>query len=155
MKLNFSLILQRILDMYIVVEPYLYDTSQVKYISSVLVHSNVYVLPCLFGRNCQYLLRERRLLSARNFKIDRKFILPSVIRGFKSPRIAGLVAGIWCWCNHVGTEQMQYSVSGTSWMYCFSNVVHSHWRLLVTVFVTVTNEILFWTGKLCNKSESC
>lgn len=43
--------LQRILDMYIAVELYLYDTSQVKYISSVLLHSNVYVLSCLFSRN--------------------------------------------------------------------------------------------------------
>lgn len=58
MKLNFSLILQRMLDMYIAVEPYLYDTSQVKYISSVLLHSNVYVLPCLFSRNLSVSFKE-------------------------------------------------------------------------------------------------
>lgn len=58
-EVEFQSHLQRILDMYIAVEPYLYDTSQVKYISSVLLHSNVYVLPCLFSRNLTLSFKRR------------------------------------------------------------------------------------------------
>jgi len=86
-EVRFQSHLQRILDMYIAVEPYLYDTSQVKYISSVLLHSNVYVLPCLFSRNLSVSFKRREVfLSTRNFKINWKFILPSVIRGFKKKK---------------------------------------------------------------------
>jgi hypothetical protein len=80
--------------MYIAVEPYLYDTSQVKYISSVLLHSNVYVLSCLFSRNLSVSVKRREAENARIFNQLKKLILPSMIRGFKNPGTAGLVAGI-------------------------------------------------------------
>jgi hypothetical protein len=67
-EVEFQSHLQRILYMYIGVEPYLYDTSQVKYINSVLLHSNVYVLSCLFSRNLSVSFKRREALSARNLK---------------------------------------------------------------------------------------
>lgn len=67
-EVKFHSHLQRILDMYIGVEPYLYDTSQVKYISIVLLHSNIYVFSCLFSRNLSVSFKRRDALSARNLK---------------------------------------------------------------------------------------
>lgn len=58
-EVEFQSHLQRIFEMYIAVEPYLYDTSQVKYISSVLLHSNVYVLSCLFSINLSVSFKRR------------------------------------------------------------------------------------------------
>lgn len=120
-KLNLQSHLQRTLEMYIAVEPFVYDTSQVKYISSVLLHWNVYIFPCFFFY--------QKFVSI--FQKKNLWTLESII-SWKAPqycRTSGqiLTSGVMV----LVLKKMQCPVSWTARTYHCSTEVHGLWGLTV------------------------